>query len=339
MKQFSILIVLIAVALFSCSKKEEGLRLKEGSADYEFAQTLAEKLPVLDPGENATLVSTEEFNITVGSVVHEIRSNSGRRADQLKNLDEEKLRSTIRGIANDMAEKRLLYNAAKESGVPEVSQAEVDSVLQTQYDRAGGKDKFMNFLKSNGIDFAFVKNQMHRGLVIQHYLESTMAEKAEVTEDEIQDAYEKDKTATVRHILLNTRGKTDSAKQEIYKQMEAILQEARNGKDFAELAKKYSEDPGSKNKGGLYENIQRGQMVKPFEDAAFSVPVGEISDIIETRYGYHIVKVIERQKENRPLEEIHGQLEKQLEQQKRSEVYQNLLAQLKDDAGFEMKTF
>ena len=117
-----------------------------------------------------------------------------------------------------------------------------------------------------------------------------------MTEEEIQERYQQDKAASVRHILLMTQGKSDSAKKEIRKKMEAILAEAKSGKDFAELAKKDTEDSSSKNNGGRYENFGRGRMVKTVEDAASSVPVCEISDTVETRYGYHILKVIDRKK-------------------------------------------
>ena len=66
--------------------------------------------------------------------------------------------------------------------------------------------------------------------------------------------------------------------------MKKILTRAKAGEDFGELAKRFSEDPGSKDKGGLYENFKRGTMVKPFEDAAFTVTIGELSDIIETQF-------------------------------------------------------
>ena len=77
------------------------------------------------------------------------------------------------------------------------------------------------------------------------------------------------------------------------KQMEDILKQAKSGTDFGELAKKYSEDPGSKDKGGEY-TFPHGQMQKEFEDAAFSLKTNEISEIIETSYGYHIIKLSEK---------------------------------------------
>jgi parvulin-like peptidyl-prolyl isomerase len=118
-----------------------------------------------------------------------------------------------------------------------------------------------------------------------------------------------------------------------------ILQRARNGKDFAKLAQEFSEDPGSKNKGGLLENFGRGDMVKPFDEAAFSVPIGEISDIVETSYGYHILKVISRSKETRPLEEVRSQLVQKIEQTKRREVYFQFMDELRQEAQFKLVEF
>ena len=143
-----------------------------------------------------------------------------------------------------------------------------------------------------------------------------------------------DKTATVRHILLLAQEKTEEEKQEIHKKMGEILSRAKGGEDFAELAKTYSEDTGSKENGGLYENFGRGQMVPPFEDASFSVPIGEISDIVETTYGYHIIKVIERKKETRPVEEVRAEIETQIRQKQQNDVYQELLDQMKEKVSF-----
>jgi parvulin-like peptidyl-prolyl isomerase len=116
--------------------------------------------------------------------------------------------------------------------------------------------------------------------------------------------------------------------------MDDILARAKKGEDFAALAKEFSEDPGSKANGGLYEDFGRGKMVKPFEDAAFGVPVGEISGIVETKYGYHILKVENRKKETRPFDQVKPEIEASLRQQKENVAFDALLTGLKKKADF-----
>ena len=176
-------------------------------------------------------------------------------------------------------------------------------------------------------------------LLIQNYLEEFFTRKILISEEEIQKAYQQDKTASVRHILLQTQDKSEGEKEEIHKKMEAILSRAKSGEDFAELAKTYSEDPGSKDNGGLYENFGRGQTVEPFENAAFSVPIGEISDIVETTFGYHIIKVIDRKKETQPLDEVRSQIEGHLRQIQQDGVYKEHMEQLKEKASFKITGF
>jgi parvulin-like peptidyl-prolyl isomerase len=132
--------------------------------------------------------------------------------------------------------------------------------------------------------------------------------KVTITDDDVKKfydaptntaAFEQPEMVRASHILLMTQDPAThqplpaDKKAEKKKQMEDILKQAKAGTDFADLAKKYSEDPGSKDKGGEY-TFPRGQMMKEFEDTAFSLKTNEISDIIETTYGYHIIKLSEK---------------------------------------------
>jgi parvulin-like peptidyl-prolyl isomerase len=117
--------------------------------------------------------------------------------------------------------------------------------------------------------------------------------------------------------------------------MKKILARAKANEDFGKLAESYSEDPGSKSKGGLYEKFTRGTMVKPFEDAAFTVPIGELSDIIETRYGYHILKVVDRQKETRSYEEVKSEIQKKLLKEKEGDLRTVHLEKLKEESSYQ----
>jgi peptidyl-prolyl cis-trans isomerase D len=97
------------------------------------------------------------------------------------------------------------------------------------------------------------------------------------------------------HILFMTVGKTDAEVEEIKKKAEDVLKQVKKGGKFEDLAKKYSEDPGSKDKGGDLSWITQGQTVPEFEKMAFSLPAGQVSDLVKTQYGFHIIKVLEKE--------------------------------------------
>ena len=112
------------------------------------------------------------------------------------------------------------------------------------------------------------------------------------------------------HILLNTGGKDEAA---VRKQAEDLLAQIKGGADFAELAKKVSEDVGSKVNGGDLDYFGRGRMVPEFETAAFAMEPGQVSDLVKTQYGFHIIKVVDKKPAvTRTLDEVRPQIEDQL---------------------------
>src|SRR6266478_1125590 len=112
-----------------------------------------------------------------------------------------------------------------------------------------------------------------------------------------------------QHILLMTVGKTDAEVEEIRKKAEDVLKQAKKGGKFEDLAKKYSEDPGSKEKGGDLGWVTQGQTVPEFEKTAFSLNPGQISDLVKTQYGFHIIKVLEKETAHtKPFDEVKESL-------------------------------
>ena len=119
------------------------------------------------------------------------------------------------------------------------------------------------------------------------------------------------------HILLNTAGKDEAA---VRTQAEGLLQEIKGGADFAELARKFSEDEGSKVNGGDLDYFARGRMVPEFEAAAFALQPDQVSDIVRSQFGFHLIKLTDRKAAvTRPFEEVRAQLEEQLKRQRADE--------------------
>jgi peptidyl-prolyl cis-trans isomerase D len=126
--------------------------------------------------------------------------------------------------------------------------------------------------------------------------------------------YQTPEQVRASHILLNTTGKDEAAVQ---KQAEDILKQARAGADFAALATKYSEDEGSKANGGDLDYFSRGRMVPEFETAAFALESGQISDLVKSQYGFHIIKVVDKKPAvTRSFDEVRPQIEEQLKAQR-----------------------
>lgn len=338
MKKILILGLIAVFAVAGCSsKKAAATKLASGTAAYDLAKDLMKTFPALDPEKSLALVTSKRFDVTSADAVKFLLDQYGAgAAAQLKTLDAATLKSALDRSALQLGERKLLLEAATDAKTV-ASPEEVKAALDAQYAQAGGEAQFSETLKSRGLDLEFVKTSIAEDAKIQKYLQGFLEAAAKVTEAEVKTAYAEDKTATVRHILLLTKDKTPAEKAEIRKKMDGILARAKKGEDFAALAKEFTEDPGSKETGGLYEDFSRGRMVKPFDDAAFSIPVGQISGIVETEYGYHVLKVEGRKKETQPFEEVKAQLEGQLKERKQAAAFESRLTGLKDKAGFKVR--
>jgi len=340
MRIFLVVVLLLSLILSGCGKNDEIVKLKKDTPAYQLAKDLASKVPYLDPEKNSPLITTKNFSVTTGEVIQVIYNNSGNRANQLKDMDANRIKMIIQQNSDRLADQKMVLREAKKAKFT-VPQTELDSLMNVQYQYSGGEQKFLEMLQKSEVDIEVVKKGIRDIAIFTKYLDKTLGDQIQPTEEDIQKAYAdytSKEIASVQHILMLTQGKNDVDKTKIRKQMEDILARAKKGDDFAELAKQYSEDPGSKDRGGLYENFARGEMVKPFEDAAFSVPIGGISDIVETQYGFHILNVIDRNNFN-SLEDHKSELEEQLKNKKKPDAYQTYMTKLKEAVEYKKIDF
>jgi len=154
--------------------------------------------------------------------------------------------------------------------------------------------------------------------------------------------FEQPEMVRASHILLTTTDPktgtelTTEQKDAKRKQMEALLKRARAGEDFAKLVQEFSEDPGSKDKGGEYK-FPRGQMVPEFESAAFALKTNQVSEIVTTRFGYHIIKLLEKiPAQKLELAKVADDIKEALTQQAFQKQFPDYIAKLKTEAGVEI---
>jgi peptidyl-prolyl cis-trans isomerase D len=161
----------------------------------------------------------------------------------------------------------------------------------------------------------------------------SMRDRQQVSAEDVQKHYQDNEQqfttpeqVRASHILFKTEGKDEAA---VRKQAEAVLARAKVGEDFAKLANQYTEEEVGKTRGGDLDFFGRGQMAKEFEEAAFALKPGQISEIVKTSFGLHIIKTTDRKPETkRPLEEVKAQIEDQLKWERAQNEAQRLAEEL-----------
>jgi peptidyl-prolyl cis-trans isomerase C len=177
------------------------------------------------------------------------------------------------------------------------------------------------------------------------YLKKEIMDKITVSDSEVKEYYDKHKDeyktpemVKARHILVKV-DPTASAedKKKGLEKAEDILSRIKAGQDFAKLAAEFSDDPGSKSNGGELGGLfPRGRMVKPFEDAAFSLKPGEVSGIVETQFGYHIIKAEEKKEPGtEPFEKAKDRTRQKLIQEQSKIKVNEFIEKAMKEAGAE----
>jgi peptidyl-prolyl cis-trans isomerase C len=200
-------------------------------------------------------------------------------------------------------------------------------------------------VEAQGGNFDQVKNEFRKGMSYRKLMETQWGDKIKVSDDEAKQYYdshtkefETPEEVRASHILALSQPKDPNADPNQVKaaakaKAEKLLKQVKDGGDFAAIAKENSEDPGSASDGGDLGFFPRGKMVKSFEDAAFAMKPGETSDIIETSYGYHIIKVTEHKDASTPpLEEVKAGIVERLAGEKRNPITKQYIQSLRDKA-------
>ena len=239
---------------------------------------------------------------------------------EFKNLQNQGLEYLVR---------RAQFEQMAEDMDVEVSDKQVDERLeQLKKQFYGGDDKkFKTSLAKLKLTVDQVRTDV-RAQLLEEQLYKKVTEDTKVSDKEIEEFYNKNKaqyqqaaTREVRHILVKTKAKAD-----------ALHQQIENGGNFANLAKKNSEDPGSKSQGGKL-TVSQGQTVPPFDKAAFSLDKNELSKPIKTQYGWHIIEPLSEVKKasTTPLPQVKEAIKQQLLSEKKTTAMREWIEGLKDE--------
>jgi peptidyl-prolyl cis-trans isomerase C len=228
--------------------------------------------------------------------------------------------------------------AAKIVVTNEETTKQIEEMVSQQQPPLSMED-FKALIEAYGQSFDEVKLRIKKGLAYQKLMEAQWAGKINVTEDDAKKYYSENAKQLERvrasHILIKpdtTDPNTDpnEAKAAAMAKARDLLKQIKDGADFAELAKANSSCLSSA-KGGDLNFFSKGQLVPPFEEAAFALKVGQVSGIVETQFGYHIIKVTDR--ENDTFEKAKDDVLKQLTQAKQDELANKYIESLKDKAN------
>ncbi|MFC1516433.1 peptidylprolyl isomerase [Thermodesulfobacteriota bacterium] len=284
---------------------------------------------------NGTVIPKEDLDRETTRVYQQL-SISG------KSLDEPQLKEIQKEILETLISKELLYQESQKNGI-NVEDDTVNMQMNTLKARFPGEVEYKKALEQMALTETDLKLEITKGLAIQKLIDQEIVQKIEIPDKEIKAFYDgnpgsfkKPEQVKASHILIKVEPEADDEKKAAArKKLEDIRVKIEKGGDFEALAKEYSEGPSSSN-GGDLGYFGRGQMVKPFEEAAFALKPGEVSDVVETRFGYHLIKVVEKKPETIiSYDETKDKIKQYLVQQKARKQLDLYIEELRGKAKVE----
>ncbi len=284
---------------------------------------------------NGSVIKQEDFDREMSRVQRQLL-NMG------KHLNDSQMPGIKKEVLENLINRELLYQEAQQKGI-KIDEATINEQVITLKKRFPSEAEFKSALTKANLSEVAIKNQIVRGLAIEQLIGTYVTKKATVSGQEIKAFYEnhtglfkQPEQVRASHILIKVDPQADEVKRaEAQKKIEEIQQKLQKGEDFATLAKALSEGP-SKAKGGDLGYFSRGRMVKSFEEAAFALRPNEVSAIVETKFGYHLIKVIEKRPETTTaFEDAKDKLGQYLKQQKVQKEVSIYVHELKEKAKVE----
>lgn len=292
-----------------------------------------ETLPAVVARVNGVTIARDDLE----KAIRNLEANVGNA------VPAERRSEIYRGILDQLVEMRLLEQEAAARNI-KATDVEVNDGLQKMKSQAPNPEAFQKALAARKMTEEDLRLEARQRLAVDKLLTAEVEPKAAVTEADIAQFYQKNpqyfmqpEALRASHILIKVDATAGAdAKAQARAKAEDILRQIKGGGDFAALAKQHSSD-GSAASGGDLGFFPRGQMVKAFEDAAFALKAADVSPLVESEFGFHIIKAGEhRTARTVPLAEVSDRIAVALRQQKQQELTQQFVQTLKTKSKVEI---
>jgi peptidyl-prolyl cis-trans isomerase C len=345
-----VLPLLALLAVSACSKNDSSAAAQTGQAAAAAqpatagqpatpaaeapAKPVPAQLPDVVARVNGEAIAKTEFESAIKNV--EGRAGGPVPAEQRDRV--------YRGVLDQLISYRLLMQETKSRKI-DVPDTEVDARIAQIRQQFPSEDEFKKQLAQRSMTIEALREDAKSDMRVAKMLEAEVNAKVAVQPGDVNsfyqqnpDKFQQPERVRASHILIRTEENADAKAKETAKAKAVdLLKQVKAGKDFAELAKQHSQDPGSAVQGGDLGFFQQGQMVGAFERAAFALKPGEVSDIVETPFGFHIIKMADKQAARTvPIDEVKPQIEQFLQNQQRQQKTQAFIESLKSKGKVEI---
>ena len=281
---------------------------------------------------NGSVITQDQFASEMGQVNQEFLKQGKTPTDsQLKEIKKTVLETLIN--------RELLFQESQKTGI-HITEEVIQDQLKSVKKRFPNQEEFEKALKQMKLTENDVKSQISRAMAIRELINKQIIQKIVIPDQESRifydthpEAFKQPEQVRASHILAEVKPNAEkSEKSKAMEKIKKVQKQLGEGDDFAELAKKYSDGP-SKTKGGDLGYFKRGQMVKPFEDTAFALEPNQVSDIVETDFGYHLIKVLDKRPERvLPYEDVKQRINTYLAKEKEKKEINVYIEGLKKNA-------
>lgn len=245
-------------------------------------------------------------------------------------------------VLDKIIDRELLYQAARKLDIPDLEK-KIEEELQSTRDRFSTEENFQRYLARNELTMEQLRLTARKMVFIEEYLQRKNLRKPVIAEEDIRQFYNKktfkrEEAVRLKHILL---GVDENAKPEIKEEVrhkaEGIRRTIVQGADFSELAKQFSDSVEAKEMDGDLGFIKKGYLPAELDKVAFSLQEGEVSDVVETRFGFHIVKLVTKRSAGMiPYEEVRDFIGRYLQNQRSRQLISAHIEELRAQASIEI---